>query len=160
MKKFFIMAGSFFIFIIFALFITVKLILQDPEFGGNPLKERGDILRRSSNFRGGHFHNTVKKRDYDFWVNIKDMLGDQKRIPPGPFPLIRPKFSEKIPSGLRAVWFGHASVLVEIDGYRVFFDPMLSDTAFPVKTVAPKRMNPSPLKLEELPKIDVVIITS
>jgi len=159
MKKFFIIAGSFFIFILIIIFITVKITLQGPEFGGNPLKERGDILRNSSNFRDDHFHNTVKKRDYNFWVNIKDMMGDQKRIPPAPFPLVKPKFSKAIPSGLRAVWFGHASVLVEIDGYRIFFDPILSDAAFPVKAVAPKRMNPSPLKLEELPKIDAVIIT-
>jgi L-ascorbate metabolism protein UlaG (beta-lactamase superfamily) len=51
------------------------------------------------------------------------------------------------------------SVLIEIDGYRVFFDPMLSEYAFPVKAFAPKRMNPSQLSLSEIPIIDAVAIS-
>jgi L-ascorbate metabolism protein UlaG (beta-lactamase superfamily) len=51
------------------------------------------------------------------------------------------------------------SVLIEIDGYRVFFDPMLSEYAFPVKAFAPKRMNPSQLNLSEIPILDAVAIS-
>ena len=54
---------------------------------------------------------------------------------------------------------GHASVLIEIDGYRVFFEAILSEYAFPVKAFAPKRMNPSPLILSETPRIDAVVIS-
>ena len=36
---------------------------------------------------------------------------------------------------------------------------MLSEYAFPVKAFAPKRMNPSPLSLNEIPRIDAVVIS-
>ena len=127
--------------------------------GEEPLEERVDLLKSSSNFKDKHFHNTLKERDYDIWVNIKDLFGDQKRTPPAPFPLVKPLYNETVAPGLRTVWFGHASVLIEIDGYRVFFDPMLSEYAFPVKAFAPKRMNPSPLSLSEIPRIDAVVIS-
>ena len=159
MKKFLIGSFSVLIFTMTSLFFTVMIIFQDPEFGGNPKKERKLLLNSSKNFKEDSFQNTVKKRNYDFWVNIREMMGDQIRRPPGPFPLIKPKFDKTVSKGLRAIWFGHASVLVEIDGYRVFFDPMLSEAAFPVNTIAPKRMNPPPMKLKELPKIDAVIIS-
>jgi hypothetical protein len=125
-----------------------------------PLEERVELLKSSSHFKGKYFHNTLKERDYDIWFNFKDLFGDQKITPPAPFPLVKPLYNETVAPGLRAVWFGHASVLIEIDGYRVFFDPMLSEYAFPVKAFAPKRMNPSPLiSLNEISRIDAVVIS-
>ena len=141
------------------LFFVVQIIMSGPEFGGAPLKERRAILEASSNFKDGSFKNTIKQADYGFLTNIKEMMGDQVRIPPAPFPQVKPQFSEVVEPGLRAVWFGHASVLVEIDGYRVFFDPMLSSHAFPVKAIAPSRMNLPPISIEELPRIDAVFIS-
>ena len=141
------------------MFAIAQFILQDHEFGGESLEELIDLLNVSSHFKGNQFQNTVKERDYEFWVNIKDLFGDQKRTPPAPFPLVKPFYNETVAPGLSAVWFGHASVLIEIDGYRVFFDPMLSEYAFPVKGFAPNRMNPSPLSLNEIPRIDAVVIS-
>ncbi len=86
------------------------IIFQDPEFGGNPKKERKLLLNSSKNFKEDSFQNTVKKRNYDFWVNIREMMGDQIRRPPGPFPLIKPKFDKTVSKGLRAIWFGHVLI--------------------------------------------------
>ena len=141
------------------MFAIAQYILQDHEFGGETLKERDEFLKSSSNFNNKHFHSTVKERDYDIRVSIKDLFGDQKRTSLAPLPLVKPVYNEKVAPGLRGVWFGHASVLIEIDEYRVFFDPMLSEYAFPVKAFAPKHMNPSPLSLSEIPEIDAVGIS-
>ena len=98
--------------------------------GGEHLEERLDLLKSSSNFKDKHFHNTVKERGPDIWVNIKDLFGDQKRTPPATFRLVKPLYNETVSPRLRAVWFGQAIVIIKIDGFRVFFDPILSESTF------------------------------
>jgi L-ascorbate metabolism protein UlaG (beta-lactamase superfamily) len=95
----------------------------------------------------------------DNGVLFEEMMGDQVRSPPEPLPLVRPELTEQVPPGLRAWWFGHATVLIELDGFRVLTDPMLSSHAFPVRFFAPERSTPPPLSVEELPRIDVVTIS-
>ncbi len=62
-------------------------------------------------------------------------------------------------SGLRVTWFGHSSMLIEIDGVTVLTDPLWSERASPVSWVGPKRWYPSPVSLRELPKVDAVMIS-
>ena len=61
--------------------------------------------------------------------------------------------------GLRAIWFGHASVYLEIDRARIMVDPMLSEYTSPLQGVGPKRFHPPPLALHLLPKMDAVVIS-
>ena len=61
-------------------------------------------------------------------------------------------------STLRAFWIGHSSVYVEIDGIRILIDPVFSDYASPFD-FGPKRFHPPPITLQDLPKIDAVVIS-
>jgi L-ascorbate metabolism protein UlaG (beta-lactamase superfamily) len=61
--------------------------------------------------------------------------------------------------GLRAIWFGHSSVYIELDGLRLLVDPVFSDYASPFTGIGPKRAHPSPIALEDLPNIDAVLIS-
>jgi hypothetical protein len=99
MKKNLIYSVSTISIIVIGLFAIVQYILQDQEFWGEPLEQRVDLLKSSSHFNGKHFHNTLKERDYDIWVNIKDLFGDQKRTPPAPFPLVKPLYNERLLQG-------------------------------------------------------------
>lgn len=56
-------------------------------------------------------------------------------------------------------WIGHMTALLRIDGKTVLTDPWLSDYATPIPPVGPKRYVPPALGLDELPKIDFVIIS-
>lgn len=60
---------------------------------------------------------------------------------------------------LAVTWFGHSSVLVEIDGLRVLSDPMWSERASPSRTVGPRRLHPVPAALAKLPVPDAVLIS-
>jgi L-ascorbate metabolism protein UlaG (beta-lactamase superfamily) len=62
-------------------------------------------------------------------------------------------------SGLRVTWMGHSSTLLEIDGLRVLVDPVWEQRAAPVEWFGPKRFFAPPLPLEELPPIDVVLLS-
>ena len=62
-------------------------------------------------------------------------------------------------TGLRVTWFGHSSILVEIDGKRVLTDPIWGPSPSPVTWVGPRRWYEPPVALEDLPAIDAVLIS-
>jgi L-ascorbate metabolism protein UlaG (beta-lactamase superfamily) len=61
--------------------------------------------------------------------------------------------------GLRLTWMGHSSVLAEIDGARVLFDPVWGERCSPFAFAGPKRLHPVPLPLAALGPVDVVVIS-
>lgn len=63
------------------------------------------------------------------------------------------------PTGLRVTWFGHSTVLVEIDGQRVLVDPVFGNRASPFSWVGPRRWFSPPIALADLPTIDAVLIS-
>lgn len=77
----------------------------------------------------------------------------------GPFRTDAQVYATPPASGLRVTWFGHAASLIEIDGLRVLVDPVWEQRASPVSFMGPKRFFPPTIALEELPKIDVVLIS-
>ncbi|MFC1829429.1 MBL fold metallo-hydrolase [Thermodesulfobacteriota bacterium] len=56
-------------------------------------------------------------------------------------------------------WIGHATLLVQIDGKNILTDPLFSDRASPVQWAGPKRVVPPGLSLDDLPPIDIVVIS-
>lgn len=56
-------------------------------------------------------------------------------------------------------WLGHASFLMKLDSFNILCDPLMSKRASPIQWLGPKRLINGGLKLEDLPKIDVVLIT-
>ncbi len=54
---------------------------------------------------------------------------------------------------------GHSSVVMKLDGTLVMADPVFSDRASPVQWMGPKRFHPTPINLQDLPNIDVVVIS-
>lgn len=81
------------------------------------------------------------------------------RRPPGPFRTDRAIYATPPPSGLRITWFGHSSSLVEIDGARILLDPVWEERASPSPWGGPRRFFPAPLRLEDLPPLDAVVIS-
>jgi N-acyl-phosphatidylethanolamine-hydrolysing phospholipase D len=58
-----------------------------------------------------------------------------------------------------ATWIGHATVLVQSGGLNILTDPVFSDRASPVSFVGPKRAVAPGIALDDLPPIDVVIVS-
>lgn len=56
-------------------------------------------------------------------------------------------------------WIGHASVLLQVEGKNVLTDPHFSQRASPVQWAGPQRVVPPGMALEELPPIDLVVIS-
>ncbi|GAA1239225.1 MBL fold metallo-hydrolase [Kitasatospora nipponensis] len=138
-------------------------------FGRRPDAERDARIRNSPQFADGVFHNApstlargaqeVPRPDRD---TVRRMLTEREgRTPVRPVPLVRQLDSPDRPAaaGVELTWYGHASALVEVEGTRVLLDPIWSERCSPSAHVGPKRLHPVPVELEELPTVDVVLIS-
>ena len=138
-----------------------------PQFGGSLQGDRAARARASPQFRGGHFENVIPKTPMSnavLWdILQRQVSGTEMRTPPPLCPPVVALAAEDYKGppvpGLRAIWFGHASVFLEVDGVRVMTDPVFSDYASPFAGIGPKRFHPPPLALAALPKIDAVVIS-
>ncbi|MET7290192.1 MBL fold metallo-hydrolase [Streptomyces sp. NPDC005573] len=143
--------------------------LQPEAFGAEPRGERLARIRRSPHFRDGVFQNpggTARTRPSASPLDMAKMFFDQDtrplRAPGGTLPVHATTFADlaKPPvTGLRVTWMGHSSVLAEIDGHRVLFDPVWGDRCSPFPFAGPKRLHPVSLPLAALGPVDVVVIS-
>ncbi|WP_447728679.1 MBL fold metallo-hydrolase [Sphingomonas koreensis] len=60
---------------------------------------------------------------------------------------------------MRAIWVGHATVLVQANGLNILTDPMWGEVAGPFGLAGPRRTAPPGIDFDKLPKIDLVLIS-
>ena len=137
-----------------------------PSLGGTLTGERLKKAEASVHYQDGKFANTSPHPPLtfsDIWrYLIEQFWGDQVRVPPAAIPVSAipaEKIQTQPPTGLRAIWLGHSSVYIELDGLRLLLDPVFSDYASPVSGIGPRRFHPSPIALTGLPNIDAVMIS-
>ena len=80
---------------------------------------------------------------------------------PDPAPAPRkPVLPRGLPAGQLAVTFiGHSTFLLQLSGLNILTDPMFASRAGPFGWLGPKRVRPPALRLPELPRIDVVLLS-
>lgn len=80
-------------------------------------------------------------------------------------PKVKPKTFSSVPvddlgrRGEGVSWIGHATFLIQLGGHYILTDPVFSDRASPSQLVGPKRTTPPACTIEQLPKIDFVVIS-
>lgn len=125
---------------------------------------RQAAIEQSPQWRDGGFHNPLKRNDASLYGILREWIYSETdhTVPVEPPPVVvrtGEEFTAAPSSGLRVTWFGHSSVLIEIDGHRVLTDPVWSDRTSPVSFAGPKRFFDPPLPLDELPAPDAVVIS-
>ena len=145
---------------------SVLFLRNWPPFGGTVSGERLKMVQASSHYHDGEFVNTSRHpplESGDVWdYFIEQFFGDQTRVPPSAIPISAVPLASiqaELFTGLRAIWLGHSSVYMELDGFRLLVDPVFSDYASPFKGIGPRRTHPPPIALVDLPRIDVVMIS-
>lgn len=159
--------GRFLLLLVLLLAVLVVVALYSTEWlaslGGRVTGARLERVKRSPQFVDGRFEN-VEKRGLPR-VSNREMLrrqffGKEQREPLAPVPIVRRTARDyTVAPHLRATWIGWASVLVEIDGRVVLTDPVWSERCSPSTLIGPKRFHAPPVSLEELPRVDVVVIS-
>jgi L-ascorbate metabolism protein UlaG (beta-lactamase superfamily) len=131
-------------------------------FGKRAEGARLERMKRSPQYQGDHFDNPqplVNDTLRMFTGLLHASEHTSPDTPPPSFHIEPGRFRTPPESGLRLTWFGHASVLVEIDGRRFLTDPVWSERASPVSWAGPKRWFPAPIEISELPALDAVVIS-
>ena len=142
--------------------------LRSEAFGADPSGARMERILRSPNFADGVFKNPVgvpTPPSGSKLAFVKGYFRKEERVhrsPVGAVPVhatTAADLSKPPATGLRLTWMGHSSVLAEIDGRRVLFDPVWGDRCSPFAFAGPKRLHPVPLPLAALGPVDVVVIS-
>jgi L-ascorbate metabolism protein UlaG (beta-lactamase superfamily) len=95
-------------------------------------------------------------RYFSRWIGS----GDRRAQWPGQVP-ITPTVPPRRVTGQDMVvtWIGHATVLVQAGGLNILTDPVWSDTVSPLPPFGPKRVRAPGIRFEDLPKIDLVLLS-
>ncbi|WP_405826860.1 MBL fold metallo-hydrolase [Streptomyces sp. NBC_00838] len=143
--------------------------MRSEAFGADSAGERLERIHRSPNFADGVFQNpegTARTRPSGSMLELSKVYlrkeARARRAPAGPIPVHQDTLADlAVPpvSGLRLTWMGHSSVLAEIDGRRVLFDPVWGERCSPFSFAGPKRLHPVPVSLAALGPVDVVVIS-
>lgn len=62
-------------------------------------------------------------------------------------------------SSVEVTHIGHATFLIQVGGKNFLTDPVWSERASPISIVGPKRINPPGVNFDDLPQIDVILLT-
>ncbi len=102
----------------------------------------------------------MKDRNYSL-SSILEFFSERKDgVPSKKLPEVKPDMELflKPSNDLKAIWFGHSSFLLNMDGKIILVDPVFSGSASPF-SFAVKRFQEPVLNLEELPDIDFLLIS-
>ena len=72
---------------------------------------------------------------------------------------ITPVFPVLSSQPLRITMVGHVTLLIQVEGLNILTDPVWSERASPVNFAGPKRATSPGIRFEDLPLIDVVLIS-
>jgi L-ascorbate metabolism protein UlaG (beta-lactamase superfamily) len=76
-----------------------------------------------------------------------------KNAQPGPRPL--PRYD----GGVRITFVNHSTFLIQVDGVNIITDPVWSERVSPFTFAGPKRMRPPGILFNDLPRIDLVLLS-
>ena len=130
-----------------------------PGFGGRPDNaDKEEYAKRAVNFSGEGFVYPAEYKLGGLTENV--LISGKGRRPEAELPTAEPAIPDEPEADkVYITWFGHSTVLVQMHGLNLLFDPVYSRYSSPVQFAGPERFSHPPVSLEELPEIDAVIIT-
>jgi len=115
---------------------------------------------RTDHFNGKTFENPgdVKAKGL---TDVIKWASNRKRQPwiVEKEPYIGPEPAGQVKAGIKITFVNHSTFLIQANGMNILTDPVWSDRTSPFRFAGPKRMRPPGITFEDLPKIDLVIIS-
>ncbi len=146
--------------------IAVIFINTSPEFGAKSEGLRLEKIKSSENFKNGKFQNLTEtdvSGDMNYTKTLSEYFTNGNKVPDWSIPVNKissETISKTSDSTTKITWFGHSALLLEIDGKKIFLDPMLGDVPAPHPFLGAKRFNDTlPLAIENIPNMDAVLIS-
>jgi L-ascorbate metabolism protein UlaG (beta-lactamase superfamily) len=133
-----------------ALVLLTGYLLSAPKYRGPA----------SDHFNGKKFFNPAGAEAAGAGAVLKWMFTRQRghwnQLRDAPF---GQKPAEKIENGLRITFINHSTFLIQANGLNILTDPIWSKRASPFSWGGPARRRPPGLRIEDLPTVDVVLLS-
>lgn len=123
----------------------------------------------SDHFDGTHFFNPDgeqgsggQQKEKPLQMFERALEGRARKDPAWPksLPVVPTRPAARVEgTALRVTWIGHSSVLVQTEGLNILLDPVWAERASPVPFLGPKRVRQPGVRFEDMPKIDIVLIS-
>ncbi|MEM9730779.1 MAG: MBL fold metallo-hydrolase [Myxococcota bacterium] len=155
------------LFAVLVLVVAVVVLANRAAFGKQAEGERLERMTESPQWDDGVFENPQPLwNDTSLTGMAKAILKSSDFATPenadDDIPVVQREGSEfeaEPESGLRVTWFGHSSMLIEVDGKKVLTDPVWGPSPSPVTWAGPRRWYAPPIELDALPPVDAVLIS-
>ena len=150
--------------VLILLALMLYFILNLPQFGRAPSKERQIKISNSSNFHKGKFRNQSITPQFAKGITMFDVIKNQfknhpNRKPAQAIPSV-PTDLSSLPLDKNAlVWFGHSSYLLIFEGKRILVDPVFSGFASPFSFAIPAFEGSNTYQVSDMPEIDILMLT-
>ncbi len=108
------------------------------------------------------YYNNYPIMNHGVWSAVKwqwESLGVNIKVVRFPLAENDPEFLRSNTEESTLTWIGHASFLFQYDGYNILTDPHMTKRTSPIDWLGPSRKTPPGLKIEDLPEIDLVILS-
>lgn len=133
-------------------FALVLLMFQNPVFAS----------QTSNHLNGNRFVNPEPIPQKSLWTFLKWRLTRKSgEWPEKMLPAVKTAKPPLTVLGdkLRVTFVNHSTVLIQVNGYNILTDPIWSDRCSPVSWAGPKRAQEPGLLFDDLPQIDLVLIS-
>ncbi|WP_330234275.1 MBL fold metallo-hydrolase [Nocardia sp. NBC_00508] len=141
---------------------VVRAVWGIPSAMGASISAIQPYAAGAASYRNRQFHNTEPSSQVAAGsapsLLVSALTQRNAGRPRGTIPLQTPLPPSEAAT-LAVTWYGHATTLIEIDGYRILTDPVWSERVSPSALVGPARLHPVPQPLAELPEVDAVLIS-
>lgn len=145
--------------------VLIILFFRLPSFGGKLKGERLERVQQSPNYYNGAFHYPAKTElmsgagNY-FSVMKKFLEKDPQKQPDTPLPTVKTNLKTLPTDETTLVWFGHSSYFLQINGFKMLVDPVLSERISPVQFAGTKNYLGTRLfAIDDIPELDCILIT-
>lgn len=150
MTAFFIVLGILVVSFV-AIFVIIGYHLSVPGYQGPP----------STHFDGAKFHNPSGEKAKGF-MDVMKFFREREAgtwtikeyTPVRDVPLPEPDEER-----MHLTFINHSSFLIQLDGINMLTDPIWSERCSPFQWTGPKRLRPPGINFEDLPPIDLVLLT-
>lgn len=129
-----------------------------PSIGKVPTKKmREQYAKRNSLYYDNKFHNID---DIAVGVPQYSSTKGQLVVPADNIPMVNiQEFPVPMRDKTTITWLGHSCIMIQMDGKNILIDPALTKYASPFGLIGIKRFTESPIKLENMPSIDIMLIS-
>lgn len=139
---------------------------KNPQFGGKLTKEEKQRLKKSLQWKDGIFKNQSKTTMEMSLTSLPGLIresvkGRKNRNPKDAIPVVPFDKDLFLPNDVpKFIWYGHSTLLLQINNRNLLIDPMFGEDASPVGPIRTKRFSKDVLGIiEELPQIDAILMT-